>query len=293
MGDALHHSTYLNEWYSLYPEDTVFGAKHDFFKQDLRGKNTYVNPPFNTFEGKQNLIERVLEKILDSLRSDLPTRVILLIPIFEGEIGHLYETQARKSRFLEIATFPKRSFSFVAPEHYHINNNFQPGVFAEQVGLYLCANKSSLQVDPVNWDALVEDMRQWSHQNTKFPAIIAKLTQEKFAQRIPLSHKPRCFSARNTNVFKPSNNFFHYYDFAFPRENETAHMKTHVPNSRHLTLLARINQHDRSAGTLGILPNHLIQLIRLTDKDHLDKILNELRFTTFWATYNIWKSDRV
>ena len=120
MGDALHHSTYLNEWYSLYPEDTVFGAKHDFFKQDLRGKNTYVNPPFNTFEGKQNLIERVLEKILDSLRSDLPTRVILL----------------------EIATFPKRSFSFVAPEHYHINNNFQPGVFTEQVGLYLCANKS-------------------------------------------------------------------------------------------------------------------------------------------------------
>ena len=80
MGDALHHSTYLNEWYSLYPEDTVFGAKHDFFKQDLRGKNTYVNPPFNTFEGKQNLIERVLEKILDSLRSDLPTRVILLFP---------------------------------------------------------------------------------------------------------------------------------------------------------------------------------------------------------------------
>ena len=63
-------------------------------------------------------------------------------------------------------------------------------------------------------------------------------------------------------------------------------MKARVPNPRHLALLARINQHDRSAGTLGILPNHLIQLIRLTDKDNLDRILNELRFTTFWATYN-------
>ena len=67
------------------------------------------------------------------------------------------------------------------------------------------------------------------------------------------------------------------------------HMKTHVPNPRHLTLLTRMNQHDRSAGTLGILPNHLIQLIRLTNKENLDRILNDLRFTTFWATYNIWK----
>src|ERR1700735_2707460 len=40
MGDALHHSIYLNEWYSLYPEDEAFGAEHDLFKQDLRGRNT-------------------------------------------------------------------------------------------------------------------------------------------------------------------------------------------------------------------------------------------------------------
>ena len=66
-------------------------------------------------------------------------------------------------------------------------------------------------------------------------------------------------------------------------------MKTHVPNLSHLALLTRINQHDRSAGSLGILPNHLIQLIRLTNKNNLHQILNDLRFTTFWATYNIWK----
>jgi hypothetical protein len=126
MGDVLHHSRHLQEWYSRYQEDQAFGAKHDFFKQDLSGKNTYVNPPFNTFEDKQNLIEKVILKISDSLRSNLPTRVVLLIPIFEGKVGQLYETQARNSRFLEIATFPQNSFSFVAPEHYHIHNNFQP-----------------------------------------------------------------------------------------------------------------------------------------------------------------------
>src|SRR5580698_8525477 len=127
MADVLHHSSNLKEWFSLYPEDKLFGAKHDFFKQDLTGKNMYVNPPFNTFENKQNLIEKVIMKVSDSLRSNLPTRVVLLVPIFDEEVGHLYETQARKSRFLEIATFPKSSFSFVAPEHYHIHNNFQPG----------------------------------------------------------------------------------------------------------------------------------------------------------------------
>jgi hypothetical protein len=74
MADVLHHSSNLKEWFSLYPEDKVFGAKHDFFKQDLTGKNTYVNPPFNTFENKQNLIEKVIKKVSDSLRSNLPTK---------------------------------------------------------------------------------------------------------------------------------------------------------------------------------------------------------------------------
>ena len=166
MADALHHSCHLNEWYSLYEEDKSFGAKHDFFQQELAGKNTYINPPFNTFHGNQNLIEKVITKVSDSLRSNLPTRTILLIPIFEGKIGHLYETQARKSRFLEIGTFPKGSFSFVAPEHYHIHNNFRPGFFSEKVGLYLCANKASLQIDPIDWDAMsrAHDMVSRKHK---------------------------------------------------------------------------------------------------------------------------------
>ena len=38
---------------------------------------------------------------------------------------------------------------------------------------------------------------------------------------------------------------------------------------------------------LGILPNHLIQLLRLTDTANLIKVTDDLRFTTFWTTYNI------
>ena len=61
----------------------------------------------------------------------------------------------------------------MALEHYHIHNNFQPGFFAEEVGLYLCANRSSLQVDPIKWEFLVQDLLQWSQEKTQnlFPAL--------------------------------------------------------------------------------------------------------------------------
>src|SRR5271154_1322080 len=58
-------------------------------------------------------------------------------------------------------------------------------------------------------------------------------------------------------------------------------MKTYVPNPDHLELLSKLNQHDRLAGTLGILPNHLIQLLRLTNPEDSAKIIHDLRFTTF------------
>jgi ribonuclease HI len=288
MADALHHSCHLKEWYSLYQEDKSFGAKHDFFQQELAGKNTYINPPFNTFEGNQNLIEKVIMKVSDSLRSNLPTRTILLIPIFEGKIGHLYETQARQSRFLEIATFPKGSFSFVAPEHYHIHNNFCPGFFSEKVGLYLCANKASLQIDPIDWDAMSRDLMTWSQENTKSPPTPNPITRQKFAQRMIPSHSARCFNTQSNLIFKPSNNFFHYYDFSFSPANETNSMKTFVRNSEHLELLSRMNQHDRLAGSLGILPNHLIKLLRLVTPEDSTKITSDLRLTIFWSTYRIW-----
>ena len=65
-------------------------------------------------------------------------------------------------------------------------------------------------------------------------------------------------------------------------------MKVYVHDVKHLELLTRTNQHDRLAGALGILPNHLIQLLRLTNPKELPQIVNDLRFTTFWATYSVW-----
>jgi hypothetical protein len=247
----------------------------------------YINPPFNTFNGNRNLIEEVITKIAQSLKSNLPTRVVLLIPIFEGSIGQLYETQAKEARFLEIATFPKGSFSFIAPEHYHIHNNFQPGYFSEKVGLYLCANKASLKVDPLDWETMLQELLRWSHENTKSLPCINDVTRQKFAQRVAQSHSSRSVTRLNS-IFMPSSNFFHYYDYAFPQEDESQTMKTYIQNARHLELISGANRHDRLAGTLGILPNHLIQLLRLTNHEDVQEIIKDLRFVTFWSTYSIW-----
>ena len=51
-------------------------------------------------------------------------------------------------------------------------------------------------------------------------------------------------------------------------------MKSYVNDAKHLELLTRINQHDRLAGALGILPNHLIQLLRLTNRKELSQIVH-------------------
>jgi len=252
------------------------------FNKNLQGKIP-INPPFNTFKN-QNLIEKVIAKVFDSLRSNLPTRIILLIPIsFERQVGHLYETQARNSRFLEIATFPKGSL--VAPQHYHIHNNFRPGFFAGKVGLYLCANKASLQIDPVDWNAMSRELMAWSQENTKFPPTLNDITSQKFAQRVIPSHSPRSFNIDIT--FTPSSNFFHYYDFALLPENEAQTMRTYVPNPDHLELLSKINQHDRLAGTLGILPNHLIQLLRLTNPEDSTKVIHDLRLPLAKLEYGV------
>src|SRR2546423_6549210 len=133
---------------------------------------------------------------------------------------------------------------------------------------------------------LLHMISRWSHTNTRFKLAFNTLTSKKFEQRI--QHTRRSFNTRNNLTFRPSNNFFHYYDFNFPPESETNTMKTLVRNPEDLNLLSRLNQHDRLAGTLGILPNHLIQLVRSSDSKNVKKILDDLRLTTFWSTYHIW-----
>ena len=50
-----------------------------------------------------------------------------------------------------------------------------------------------------------------------------------------------------------------------------------------------MNSHDRFAAVLGILPNQLIQLVRETKPEDKDVILKDLRLTSFWHGYRVWR----
>ena len=69
--------------------------------------------------------------------------------------------------------------------------------------------------------------------------------------------------------------------------NEFEHLKKYIKDGNHLRLLNRMNSHDRFAGGLGILPNHLIRLVRETKPEDKDAILKDLRLTSFWHGYRV------
>jgi len=50
-----------------------------------------------------------------------------------------------------------------------------------------------------------------------------------------------------------------------------------------------MNNHDRFAAVLGILPNQLIRLVRETKPEDKDVILKDLRLTSFWHGYRVWR----
>jgi len=49
----------------------------------------------------------LLEKITTELKTELPTRILLVIPITEGNEGHIFETQQEKQIFLKYALSQK------------------------------------------------------------------------------------------------------------------------------------------------------------------------------------------
>jgi hypothetical protein len=288
MADALHHSHYYHAWFSAYETDKVFGAKHDFFKQSLEGRNTYINPPFNTYMNDEHVITQVIRKVANELRSDRPTRVVLLIPIFEGPTGNLYETQAREARFLEIVSFDKNSFPFVAPEHFSIREDFRPGFFAGKVVLFLAVNRASLKIDPINWEVMSADILQWSTSYCRTPATICQATRNKFLERKELDYSARAFTKHNDVIYQPSSGMYHYFDYTIESANESRNMRKYVYEKSHLKLLSDVNRHDRLAGVVGILPNALIKLIKATKYAEREEIMNDLRLTAFWSGYLIW-----
>ena len=129
----------------------------------------------------------------------------------------------------------------------------------------------------------------WSQTACRKPVTTCSSTVEKFKQRVPLPYRPRVPSFPNHTQYYKSSNIYHYYDFSIKRRNEFEHLKKYIKDGNHLRLLNRMNSHDRFAAVLGILPNQLIRLVRETKPEDKDVILKDLRLTSFWHGYRVWR----
>ena len=110
--------------------------------------------------------------------------------------------------------------------------------------------------------------------------IICKSTLEKFSERIQLPYHPRIPSYPCHTQYYNSSPIYHYYDFSIKPSNEFEHLKKYIRDENHLRLLNRMNQHDRFAAVLGILPNQLIRMITEVKPDDKHAILKDLRLTS-------------
>jgi hypothetical protein len=117
----------------------------------------------------------------------------------------------------------------------------------------------------------------WSETACRNPVMICLSTIEKFKQRVPLGYRPRVPSFPYHIQYYKSSNIYH--DFSIPRRNEFEHLKKYIKDGNHLRLLNRMNNHDRFAAVLGILPNQLIRLVRETKPEDKDAILKDLRLS--------------
>src|ERR1700684_4710046 len=90
--------------------------------------------------------------------------------------------------------------------------------------------------------------------------MICKSTLEKFRERIQYSIIPEYLHIRvtRTTIRSP---IYHYYDFSIKPSNEFEHLRKYIRDENHLRLINRMNQHNRFAAVLGILPNQLIRMI--------------------------------
>jgi len=283
ISDALHHSPHLRKWYSPYQSDKCFGANYNLMAHPLEGENIFIN----AIAIPEDFIGKTVDHVLSSLRTDKPTRAVLLLPM-TPQIQHILEPKKKGSKVLEIATFLAGSFPLIAPDQFLINPLIEPKRFTGSVGLFLAANRASLKIDPIDWEQAIEEIIEWSKLN-KTRVQVCESTLLKFQQRIIPTYAPRAYSEDNCTQYTMSSNFFHFYDFTVTPENEANHFRKIVQDPSHLRLISRMNQHNRLAGCLGILPNQFIGLIQDTNPKDGDAILEDLRFTTFWATYSIWK----
>lgn len=161
MADALHHNPSFHKWCSEFEQDSCFGAKFDFFNTSLEGENVFVNPPFNNIGTQPDILMKVIDRCLSLSQSNKPTRCVVVIPVFSGQNGDRFLRKALQLPSASIiARFPSGTFAFDPPDSYRLRPFVRP--FSHSICIILICSRTSLLVDPINWQVWQSKLRGWA-----------------------------------------------------------------------------------------------------------------------------------
>ena len=250
--NPLQHFAGFEQWYSLEPEDRVFGAAGNFFDSNLAGTNSFIFPSLDS-------VERSIQKASSIIESPAPSRVLMLIP---SNVDH---------KFLKIADV------YDCPV-------FSDGVSSSELSLVLALNKESLVLDPIDWTAAYSQLKEWS-ANVQIPG----LTDALFKERIPISGPCRASSLNPlTEEMKRDSVRIITFHRPFLHPSNRDQLKSCQLANSEITSLLNLNRHRFSLSTLGVLPNQLRKLLKPL-MGECDSILDNLSRVLFWGGYRIWK----
>ena len=79
-----------------------------------------------------NVIEIVIDKILAEIKSSEPTKVVLLLPCFQGSDCVRWASKIKQARGIRLLRVPQGRFQFSAPDSYRLPAELKVGGFSSQ-----------------------------------------------------------------------------------------------------------------------------------------------------------------
>lgn len=271
MADALHHNSNFQVWCSELREDSCFGAKFDFFNADLSGNNILVNPPFNSFDGTDILL-RVVDRCKQLTSAERPTRVVLLMPVFQGSGGDRFLKSALEpENSILMGSFLPGSFSFDPPDRYYLGE-VNASVFPHGLAIILMCSSRSLRTDPVDCQKWRSKLDNWTDSRGIPRTADADCSLKHFVAPTTL---PRTLGKMNEA------SILAYTPWLVRGKSEKLWLDTGA------TVLTKLTKLNAVLGVAGVLPRAL--------KDQLpgalsarDDAFSSWSMSTLWGVYKMW-----
>ena len=265
---SLGHSNLFNKWCSSNPADINFGSIGSLWETDLAGKNSLIVCNYDE-KSKFSFIE-FRNRIDDFIKSQKPSRILLVCP-------SPHHSCIPTRTFIPLATIPE-GFPLL------LSNKISPTLIKSDrpFSVLLVANKESFLYDPIDWYQLKQGLLEWGALNC--PSLfIPKETDNLFCERSPMGHAPRA------PLEAPSSRHdtYHFFDPEVPPIPETNFLIDAGIPVDIATKISKINNHPRGLSLLGILPNQIRHLLKMSGHD-VDIAFEDISLELFWLGYRIW-----